>query len=497
MTAETGAVTPQASRAEMVTFAQMTAAFALLYAACISFYYRSWTFGLANADGPLVASLLNVGIGAASLILVALMALRVSFRGLPWTLAGVLLVLLASGLAYGGIVSGVQPSLTYGAAMVLAGLGMGMAQPCLYEAFGRYDRRWVARAFGIVAAGGMALALGAEVLGPTMLVVANSIFLIGCVILLIACQRKMPMLYGASPAASRDAAVGSGASRRRALVDRFATSGLCVLVVSLLYGALSTTAGQAALPRDTAAMMAQMGGLVTALAFMVYFGTAKREPSTALFNGVFGILGGAVLLLPFLPGGYPALLYALASAAWKLMLLVLFYQVAITAVPDRAVRLAGLALACALPRLGVSAGSFLAYVFHLNGETDAMRLTAVTVALLYLLLMTVWFVNARERRRAEERARAADGIIERYAQRQDDLRALRLDALGEEARLTNREREVLGLLAQGRDLAYICAQLCLSRNTVKGYQKAIYATLGVHSKQELIDLLQDGSSERR
>lgn len=45
------------------------------------------------------------------------------------------------------------------------------------------------------------------------------------------------------------------------------------------------------------------------------------------------------------------------------------------------------------------------------------------------------------------------------------------------------------LLAQGRDAQFVSDTLYLSRNTVKSYQKSIYAKLGVHSKQEIIELV--------
>ena len=53
--------------------------------------------------------------------------------------------------------------------------------------------------------------------------------------------------------------------------------------------------------------------------------------------------------------------------------------------------------------------------------------------------------------------------------------------------LTAREAEVLCLLAHGRNNSYIQEELTLTRNTVKSYIKHIYAKLGVHSQQELID----------
>ena len=55
--------------------------------------------------------------------------------------------------------------------------------------------------------------------------------------------------------------------------------------------------------------------------------------------------------------------------------------------------------------------------------------------------------------------------------------------------LTNREAEVLMLLAEGRSSSYIAGELVLSDNTVRSYVKNIYQKLDVHSKQDVIDFV--------
>ncbi len=55
--------------------------------------------------------------------------------------------------------------------------------------------------------------------------------------------------------------------------------------------------------------------------------------------------------------------------------------------------------------------------------------------------------------------------------------------------LTPREAEVFALLAQGRSIPYIRDELIISRETAATHAKHIYAKLGVHSRQELIDLV--------
>lgn len=118
-----------------------------------------------------------------------------------------------------------------------------------------------------------------------------------------------------------------------------------------------------------------------------------------------------------------------------------------------------------------------------------MRTTAVAFFLLYLILMVVWLVNAHERRQALGEAQAARERLDRFAHSQEDFRRARCAELAAEHGLTNRETDILLLLAQGRDAQFVSDALYLSRNTVKSYQKSIYAKLGVHSKQEIIELV--------
>lgn len=63
-------------------------------------------------------------------------------------------------------------------------------------------------------------------------------------------------------------------------------------------------------------------------------------------------------------------------------------------------------------------------------------------------------------------------------------------AVAARCRLTPRETEILELLAHGRNGPFIQEKLVLSRNTVKTHVANIYAKLGVHSQQELIDLVE-------
>ena len=56
--------------------------------------------------------------------------------------------------------------------------------------------------------------------------------------------------------------------------------------------------------------------------------------------------------------------------------------------------------------------------------------------------------------------------------------------------LTPRQADVMRLLVRGVSTQRIAETLGLSDNTVATYRKAIYAALGVHARQELLDLVE-------
>lgn len=56
--------------------------------------------------------------------------------------------------------------------------------------------------------------------------------------------------------------------------------------------------------------------------------------------------------------------------------------------------------------------------------------------------------------------------------------------------LTAREAEVLVLLAKGRNRAYICSELTLSKETVKTHVRNIYRKMDVHSQEEVLEAVE-------
>lgn len=77
-----------------------------------------------------------------------------------------------------------------------------------------------------------------------------------------------------------------------------------------------------------------------------------------------------------------------------------------------------------------------------------------------------------------------------YAEKVDAVLAHRTSVAVEHG-LSARETEIFLLLARGRSRPYIRDSLYLSKNTVATHIRHIYEKLGIHSQQELIDLVEE------
>lgn len=129
------------------------------------------------------------------------------------------------------------------------------------------------------------------------------------------------------------------------------------------------------------------------------------------------------------------------------------------------------------PFLGLLAGRFLFFGLGYSLQS-AFCASAGSVLLLFLMSSFVFtetklsralnIIPIERKRRFVEKCQA---VIERYG-------------------LTEREGEIMVMFAKGRNLPYIMEELVLSKSTVSTHRQHIYKKLGVHSSQEMIDLIQ-------
>lgn len=129
----------------------------------------------------------------------------------------------------------------------------------------------------------------------------------------------------------------------------------------------------------------------------------------------------------------------------------------------------GLSLALAL---GAYASVMLVWPLIGDGPASVFHLCLMV---LYLVVSAI---------SAVARPAATSETVDGVGAREDAVQTI-----GSEHGLTAREAEVLSLLVQGRGAPYIAGELYVSVNTVKTHMKRIYQKVGVHSREELLDLV--------
>ena len=123
---------------------------------------------------------------------------------------------------------------------------------------------------------------------------------------------------------------------------------------------------------------------------------------------------------------------------------------------------------------------------HTLGQGD-IALTAVALVAIYLLAMVSLFLF-KDKTLCGFDAVAEEGAP--TAEQQGDALEARCAHVAEAHGLTPRESEILVHLGQGRTARAISEKLVVSENTVKYHIKSIYQKLDVHSRDEVIDLIE-------
>jgi DNA-binding CsgD family transcriptional regulator len=113
------------------------------------------------------------------------------------------------------------------------------------------------------------------------------------------------------------------------------------------------------------------------------------------------------------------------------------------------------------------------------------------VGAFHLVTMVVFLMVMAISALAKLRQKAASGTLV-----VEDAILAHCQRFGTAVGLSKRETEVLFLMAQGYGAPQISKKLYISTNTVKGHTKSIYLKSGVHTKEQLIDMIFDKAEPR-
>lgn len=238
--------------------------------------------------------------------------------------------------------------------------------------------------------------------------------------------------------------------------------------------------------------LARLCGTVLGSTLFVIVARCSKEPLRTLYMFVPVLLVCSCLFLLFENWGIPFVTYAIAfsAGAWLETVFWIFFSHSHRRMNLSAVVVWGAG------RIAFWLSTFVGLLFWsaqsvlFPGSIASNQDATMTLTLVMALLSMVVYLFV-----LPERTVRSFGIID-PGKKQPVLLAEQAAAEVAAAHgLSKRETEVFLLLAKGRDTAYIQEKLFISSGTVCSHRDRIYRKLGIHSKQELLDLVEEHFAE--
>ncbi len=215
----------------------------------------------------------------------------------------------------------------------------------------------------------------------------------------------------------------------------------------------------------------------------------KNRPSLgSVYKVALPLSAAGFLLLPLIWNGVGGLANACAQLGTLVAGIILWCMLA-NAVHDTKLP-AALLFSCSLMCTSAAqlTGTLVGFL-HADtiGQGD-LELTAVALVAVYLVAMVSMFLFKDKNLQGVDAA--TDASIIPVAERLGDALEVRCGVLAQTYGFTPREAEILVYLGQGRTARAVSEKLVVSENTVKYHIKSIYQKLDVHTRDEVIDLIE-------
>lgn len=243
----------------------------------------------------------------------------------------------------------------------------------------------------------------------------------------------------------------------------------------------------------------RIGMLIGCVVFALAILLVQRLPKVStVFRVVVPILAAMLVFLPFLSESYNMFFSVTLLASYYFIAMLISYSVAdasrtyqVSAYVVMGV-VSGIARICLLTALivGNAAGSLEQGMFA--EAEDTMRFLVIIVVAIYVLSMTLVFISRDHKKRKSVQRNQSDILAEgEKLEKAVSPLEEQCSVLADEHGLTERESEIMLLLAKGRTNAYIAKLLYVTENTVRSHVRNIYSKMNVHTRQDLIDLVED------
>lgn len=225
-----------------------------------------------------------------------------------------------------------------------------------------------------------------------------------------------------------------------------------------------------------------------ALAVAIYFAPKNNDQFRIFFPVSFTIVATGFLLLPFLSQEYQFVFSIFTYLIFSIASMIMMMLCATEASEHKFNPLAIYGIFAGFVYLFTRTGRIISSLstYSINfGFSQLLILALLVIYLLSIIMISTRigssFVskksNLQESKPANEKS--SSNTLEETCK-----------SIASQYRLTPRESEILIYLARGRDVSFISNDLVVSSNTIRAHCKAIYKKTGVHSRQELLSLIE-------
>lgn len=310
------------------------------------------------------------------------------------------------------------------------------------------------------------------------------------------------LLYLAGRGGDTPPLVDLAPSRNRAaykkVLSRLWVPMLCALSFGLVSPIVDIVALRGAPSYSLTMILIQISGVFVAGILWFLWNHLHQYPSIVrvcmLILPVFAVL---LFFFPFVGTGYSYAVLFVAAGCYVIVSILMMVTCIDEAENARVSLVVVYGLFAGILYVSRMLGEVVARAFVANSYDQSVQVIASAVFLVYVVSMVAYLAYralnkgatyAQEGNAPDDGA--GDGVLPTRAMLNKILGA-RCDALAKTHSLSEREREVLEFLARGYTVPGIADELFLSRNTVRTHTKRLYAALGVHTRQELIRMVED------
>lgn len=305
-------------------------------------------------------------------------------------------------------------------------------------------------------------------------------------------------------------ATASGMTLRELVAGDSPIRAQAVCMVALIFSfsfvrttALSEIEDKSAL--TTLAEVFVVAAALIALAWACLTKAARRSAEKARphsdqtfpYQAVFPLIATLAILMPVLSGTTLLMAAAALQAAFFGIVahLPLVAQRSCRAFRDERPATCGAtaALLGSAAFFSVSVSTLFSWAIYRNAGVSVTTLLVCALAITYAMLVAYAFLQRDTRFRRHHEALVEEESLAAHSPETAQITATRrrsIEDMAQTYRLTEREADVLLLLARGYSQHGIAARLDVSDNTVRTHLRNLYRKLQIHSRQEAIELVE-------